>query len=159
MAKLLGEDSNSDISFEINIKDLSPDQAWRNYEVVFNQGNEHKIFQSIDKIETTPTGIPGQVGKFAFSVQPQNRLELFIDLVEKFLEDEEQKQLNYEPADPSFEFILEKSHANTIKAYLWVDHGNTKKLEYSWDALGMRILTNKEQVLKFTNELKQEARS
>lgn len=159
MAKLLGEDPSSDVSFEINLKDYSSDKSWRNYEIVFNLGKDKKTFTSIDKIATTYTGIDGQVGKFAFSIQPQNRVELFINLIEKFLDDDQQKTLNYEPADPSFEFILKKSHANTVKAYLWVDHGNTKQLEYSWDASGIRLLSNKEQILQFTNELKQELNS
>lgn len=159
MAKLVGEDPNSEVSFEINLKDYSKDKSWLNYEVIFNLGVEQKTFKSINKIATTYTGIDGQVGKFAFSVQPQNRIELFINLIEKFLEDEKQQTLNYEPADPSFELILQKSHANTIKAYLWIDHGNTKQLEYSWDASGIRLLSNKDHILKFTNELKKELAS
>ena len=142
---------DSKLSFEINL--LNKDSEWQDYELVLNIGAEARSFRSIDREELTQTGVMGRVGKFAFSLQPKNELKTLVKLIKNFLDDEKQKVLKFEPADPSFELNLEKGHAGEYKVYIWVDAGNTKHLEYTWDAQGLRFYTTKENILSFIDGL------
>ena len=165
MAKLRSEDQDLETSFEINFKGVSND-TWLDYEIAFNFGEERKVFSTeastidalpkIESIDTIDDKQAGELaGKFVFSIAPQNRAELMVDLMENFLEGS-QKELIFEPADPSFELIIRRSHGDGFQVYLWVDCGNTKQLRYTWDARGIRLFTTKNSLSNFVKELKQE---
>jgi hypothetical protein len=150
---------DSQVSFEINFPEdqarskLSPDANWLSFELVFNIGKERRIFRSIDRIETTYTGIPGQVGKFALALKPVHELNTLTNLLDKFLRDTDIPSIRFEPADPSFEIIIERTHIGDFKVYVWVDAGNTNQLEYTWDAQGIRFLTNAALLKNFLDSL------
>ena len=148
MAKLSSEDQELKSSFEINLKDRINDE-WLNYEIVFKVGEEIYKFKSIED---------NVVGQFVFALKPKDRLEMFIQYLEKFIVNPEQKELIFEPADPSFELILKRAHGG-IQAYLWVDNGNTTQLRYTWDARGLRFLTNEIKLKSFLAELKKESQT
>lgn len=145
---------DSKLSFELKLLTRDLAEEWLSYELVFNIGKEERVFRSIDKVETTFTGVPGKVGQFAFSLKPKNELETLVSLIEKFLSNDEQKTMSFEPADPSFELNIERTHGDEFKVYIWIDAGNTKQLEYTWDAQGLRFFATKEKLESFVSELK-----
>lgn len=149
------EDNNhkeSKLAFELSFKEA--DENWQSFELLFLVGEEKRTFKSIDKEELTHTGVMGKVGKFALALKPLNEINALIKMIEDFLANEKLSKINFEPADPSFEFILERAKLGQFKAYIWVDAGNTKQLEYTWDAQGLRFFTTKEHIESFISELK-----
>lgn len=87
-------------------------------------------------------GTTAEIGKFAFSISPHNELKNFKQQLSDFLNSTHEK-FRFEPYDPSFELIIERTQeTDDFKVYFWVDAGNTSGLEYSWDSLGLRFITN-----------------
>lgn len=142
---------DSKVSFEINFLDeeKKSNELWISYEIVINCGRERQVFRSIDKEEMTHTGIMGRVGHFAFALKPKNEIAILVQQIEKFLNDKERLSINFEPADPSFELIIERTHGDEYKVYLWIDCGNTTQLEYTWDARGIRFITTEDNIRQF----------
>ncbi len=147
MAKLIGEEPGLETSFEIVAKEVF-DGTWQRYEIAFNFGDEKEVFKS--------AGTDQVIGQFVFSIAPENRAELLISQIESFLVNENQKEIIFEPADPSFELVIKRSHAGGFQAYMWVDCGNTKQLRYTWDARGIRFFTTKAHIETFVSKLKAE---
>jgi hypothetical protein len=144
-------DPNSQVRFEFNLLDtVSIDKtSWLNYEIIFHIGQETYKFSSKDRKAITALGTIGEIGKFALSIAPYNELEAFTKGVQSFLESELQNY-RFEPADPSFELILERTiDANEIKVYCWIDAGNTQQLVYTWDGLGVRFVTSRASIEDF----------
>lgn len=148
MAKLSSEDREIETSFEINLKEVT-DTTWQKYEIVFNFDQDKQVFKSKE-------GGDPSIGQFVFSLAPENRLKLMIEQIEKFLTTDT-TELVFEPADPSFELIIKRSHADGFQVYLWVDCGNTKQLNYTWDARGIRFFSTKANIESFVEALKAEA--
>ena len=145
-------DPNSQVSLELNLLEtVSIDKAsWLNYEIIFHVGQEQHKFSSKNRQAITALGTVGEIGKFAFAIEPYNELEVLIKGIESFLESTTQTY-RFEPADPSFELILERTiDPNEIKVYCWVDAGNTQQLVYTWDGLGLRFVTTKEELKHLT---------
>lgn len=152
-------DPNSRVSLEFNLLEtMTVDQAsWLSYEIIFHMGQETYKFSSRDRKAITALGTIGEIGKFALSIQPYNELEVLIKGVEAFLESET-KSYRFEPADPSFELILERTiDPNEIKVYCWVDAGNTQQLVYTWDGLGIRFVSSRFSIENFINSLVQKS--
>ena len=62
------------------------------------------------------------------------------------------RAFSFEPTEPSFEFILERS----FKGYsftIWVDAGNVISDHFTWDGFGLRFFTSKEKIVTFVSEL------
>ncbi len=148
-------DTNSKVSLEFNLLErVSIDKAtWLNYEIVFHMGQETYKFSSKNRQAITALGTIGEIGKFALSIEPYNELEAFTSGIQSFLESDVQSY-RFEPADPSFELILERTiDASEIKVYCWVDAGNTQQLVYTWDGLGLRFVSTKISIEEFISSL------
>ena len=125
-----------------------------NFDIVFHLGTEHKTFSSQNKQEQTQTGIMGQVGKFAFNLSPRNGLDDLSNMISKFITNQKQQSMIFEPLDPSFEINIERTQIpGEYKFYCWVDAGNTQHLEYSWDAQGIRFIVTEQELTMFTQAL------
>jgi hypothetical protein len=153
------QDPNAKLGLEIELleKDFSKNETWQNYRIIFHAGEHTRIFNSKHKKTQTYLGTIGEIGKFAFIINPVNELKTFTDDILRFLETE-QKVFCFQPSDPSFEINIEKiknplSQDYDYKVYCWIDAGNTNQLEYSWDALGIRFLSSRERIRDFALEL------
>lgn len=152
-------DPSSKTSFELKILNQyqSQYQEWLKYEIIFQLGADQYKFKSIEKEAITHTGMISEVGKFAFAISPHNEFEVLKEQLKKFLAEKDKKTFRFEPSDPSFEIIIERikslDNQEAFKFYCWVDAGNTKQLEYTWDGLGLRMVTNIAQLQDFANSL------
>jgi hypothetical protein len=144
-------DPNSKVSLEFNLLEtITIDKAsWLNYEIIFRIGQEAYKFSSKNRKAITALGTVGEIGKFALSIAPYNELESFTKGLQSFL-DSNTQSYRFEPADPSFELILERTiDPNEIKVYCWIDAGNTQQLVYTWDGLGLRFVTSRVSIEEF----------
>ncbi len=149
-------DPNSKVCLELNLfNQISDDKAsWLNYEIIFHMGKTQHKFSSVNRQAITALGTVGEIGKFAFAIKPYNELEAFTKGILNFLKSDTQSSYRFEPADPSFELILERTiDPNEIKVHCWVDAGNTQQLVYTWDGLGLRFVTTKVSIEKFVESL------
>lgn len=147
----LNSNPDSKIAVEINL--LEAEQSWQEYEINFYKGKEKYSFKSREKKVTTYTGdMQAEIGKFAFSLSPVNEINEMKKQLDNFLNNRISSFI-FQPGDPSFEFEIIKVNENEFKVYFWVDAGNTTQLEYTWDAVGVRFLTDRVKLLGFSNSL------
>ena len=92
-------------------------------------------------------------GLFCLNLSPTNEIKQLRENIEKFLDDDSQDKLVFETIEPSFELVIEKAHAGAFKVYAWVDAGNTSTIIYTWDALGLRFMTDRNKIEMFISEL------
>lgn len=153
------EDKSAKLSLELRFLgyDLVAQEKWLNYQIIFRIGSQEYMFKSRQKQAQTFLGTIGEIGKFAFVVEPVNEVQTLADDLEKFLSNN-RASYTFQPADPSFELVIERLHnpltqIDEFKIYCWVDAGNTNQLEYSWDGIGVRFLTSKTLLQTFRDEL------
>lgn len=135
---------NSPCSVEIKLLDeITIDtNKWLNYEIELKVNQETYNFRSQNKTATTALGTTAEIGKFAFAISPHNELETIKTQLKQFLASNH-KSFRFEPYDPSFELIIQRSEIeDEFKVYFWIDAGNTTGLEYSWDGMGIRFVTD-----------------
>lgn len=141
---------NDGVSFGFVIK--NSDHGWLNYDLVLKYPGKVIVFSSIHKQATTNLGTSAEIGKFAFALKPFNELHKFHAALLALLESKI-PYLCFEPFDPSFEIEITAIGASEFKIQLWVDAGNTRGLEYSWDAMGMRFVTTADKLKNFCDQL------
>ena len=162
-------DNNSietEVFFELNLKEkftvnpflsedfkraeseLKEDQVWQRYEIKLKAAQNEIVFNSNDKAANEVKGL------FCFNLNPHNEIQQLITDLESFLENSE-KEFIFEPLEPSIELKITKSHASLLKVELWIDAGNTTSIIYTWDALGIRLMTEREKLVKFISDLKE----
>ena len=125
---------------------------WLDYQLLLNIGKTEIVHEN-----STQNHSDGQhIGRFTLSLKPVNELEKLVNSLTYFLENPFQNTLIFEPSDPSFELIIERGHAGSFKVYLWVDAGNTKQLSYTWDASGIRFITDTNNIIDFKEALEAE---
>ncbi len=135
------------VSFSINLLDQKEEQGqtWLYYQIKLQNGREELIFKSTNKKTVSAVGTVAEIGKFAFAIKPHNELQAFKDSLKSFL-NSKQKSFRFEPSDPSFELVIERlpviGEETNFKVYFWVDAGNTKDLEYTWDGIGVRFISS-----------------
>ncbi len=130
------------------------DDQWLPYSLELKIREQNLEFHSQNKQAQTYTGGLGEIGKFAFGLNPINELEQLIQGLQKLVQGQI-SSFRFEPLDPSFELELQPSRIEgEYKLYFWVDAGNTSQLEYSWDAIGLRLLTNKEEIQAFIEKIR-----
>lgn len=146
-------DKESIVSFEIEFPQSQSERAfWLEYSLCLNVGSKSYSFRSLSRKVQTALGTEGEIGKFAFSLSPTNELELWILGLRNFLKDDSMQSFRFEPADPSFEFEVSRI-MEQFKVYIWVDAGNSSQLAYTWDALGIRFVTDLANLQSFVEEL------
>ena len=151
MAKLLSEDDQVKTSFElILLKDEiknKPAISWIPYKIVLTSAEKKIVFEK----QETNNG----AGDYVLALKPINEIENITLGIKAFLDSEIKNIFSFEPVEPSFELIVEKSHKG-YSATCWVDGGNVISDHYSWDGFGIRFFTTKEKILTFVEELEKE---
>ena len=147
------------VAFEISYGSLQKDkydnksEKWRNYKLIIHFQKKTISFKSIKKTSKTCLGTEAEIGKFAFLIEPKNEIEELKKSLKLLISKAEKKSLIFQPLDPSFEIEIKKLNPEEFKVYFWVDAGNSSQLEYSWDSIGLRFITNRKEIEKFIEEL------
>jgi hypothetical protein len=92
---------------------------------------------------------------FLLCRKPIDELSHLYNEVMDFISNPKKNLFLFEPVEPCFELRLEKtSGGQAVKLYCWVDNGNSDLKHYTWDALGMRLLTDLDELEHFASQLK-----
>ncbi len=154
MAKLVSEDEEIKSSLElIFLKDKLEDKvaiSWLPYKIFLCSGEKKLIYE----LDLKNKG----AGDYVLALKPINEIENLINGINNFLKNKESEMFSFEPNEPSFELILEKSHKG-YSATCWVDAGNVISNHYSWDGFGVRFFTTEENINSFVEELIKEKES
>ena len=153
MAKLICEDENVKTSFElIFLKDKiekRPGISWIPYKIILESLEKRLVYEK----ENNNKG----AGDYVLSLDPVNEIENLINGIKSFVENETQKLFSFEPIEPAFEVILERS----FKGYsttVWMDAGNIDSDHYAWDGFGVRFFTNEDKIKLFLLDLEKDAK-
>lgn len=153
MAKLVSEDNEVRSTFELLLlKDkynLKENISWVSYKLIL-ESNSKKITYEKEKDEHG-------AGDYVFALTPINEIDKLLDGIRNLLEDETQKSFLFEPLEPSFELVIERSFKG-FSAYVWVDAGNVTSDHYTWDGIGIRFFTTQDKIEQFLSELNLERR-
>ena len=151
MAKLISEDEQVRTSFElILIKDQvknKPGISWIPYKLIIESGYKKLTYEKEDNNKGA--------GDYVFALEPVNEIENLISSIKSFLENQNKNLFSFEPLEPSFELILERSHKG-YSVISWVDAGNVISDHYTWDGFGLRFFTAEKNINSFVQELSRE---
>ena len=151
MAKLVSEDEEIKSSLElIFLKDKIQNKvaiSWIPYKIIFQSGEKELTY----KLDLKNNG----AGDYVLALKPINEIENLINGIKSYLEDKEAKIFLFEPNEPSFELIIEKSHKG-YSVTCWADAGNVISNHYSWDGFGLRFFTTEKNIISFVEELNKE---
>ena len=96
-------------------------------------------------------------GDYVLALTPVNEIEKIINELNNFLSSEDRKLYSFEPLEPSFELIIERSHKG-FSVTVWVDGGNVISDHSTWDGLGLRFFTSDEKIKSFIKDLGDECK-
>ena len=148
MAKLISEDENVKTSFEIILLEdkfeKRPRISWVPYKIILESSDKKLVYER----ENNNQG----AGDYVLSLEPINEIKNIIRGIKVFLESKNQNIFSFEPIEPSFELIIEKSFKG-FTATIWIDAGNVDSDHYSWDGFGLRFFTNEDKIKMFIDEL------
>lgn len=151
MAKLISEDEEIKSSLELLfLKDKIKNKiaiSWIPYKIILTSGEKSLIYE----LELKNKG----AGDYVLALKPVNEIENLTCGIKKFLRDKKSTMFSFEPNEPSFELIIERSHKG-YSVTCWADAGNVISNHYSWDGFGVRFFTMEENILSFTKELSKE---
>ena len=92
---------------------------------------------------------------FLLCLSPVNELLELKKQLKAFLTEDKAKIFQYEPTEPCFELMLEKDEQQGIKFFFWLDNGNADYEYYTWDALGIRLYTDPQEIEAFIQQIDQ----
>ncbi len=151
MAKLISEDEEIKSSLElIFLKDEIKNKvaiSWIPYKIVLQSGEKKIIYE----LEPKNKG----AGDYVLALRPINEIENLIEGIKNYLKSKESKLFSFEPNEPSFELVIEKSHKG-YSVICWADAGNVISSHYTWDGFGLRFFTTEKKILSFVEELSKE---
>jgi hypothetical protein len=84
--------------------------------------------------------------------EPVDEIALLAEQL-KELVDKQREQVLFEPSEPSFELSFTRTKRGGIQLEAWLDAGNGTTGIYTWDACGMRFMTNDANLQTFINQL------
>lgn len=149
MSKLLSEDNQVITVFEVVIlKELFQKKeliSWVPYKLIIKSADKELIFEKKDNSKGS--------GDYVLALEPVNEINNFISGIRNFLDSKSSKMFSFEPLEPSFEFILERSFKG-FSVTCWIDAGNVISDHYSWDGFGVRFFTSEEKINLFVSELR-----
>ena len=151
MARLISEDEHVKSSFEIvllkNQIEKKPSISWIPYRIILMSSDKSLVYEKKNNKEGA--------GDYVLALEPINEVKNIISGIDKFLKDKNSSMFSFEPMEPSFELILEKSHQG-YSVTCWIDAGNVDSMHYSWDGFGLRFFTTEEKIKLFIDELDRE---
>ncbi|MGH9550701.1 MAG: hypothetical protein ACRD3W_15075 [Terriglobales bacterium] len=150
MAVLKSEDQESLSALELIGGPLRQvtDQTWQRFSLILTSGTT-KL--SLGVANSTPDEDDACI----LCRKPDDEITRFIKLVQELVDFDRDKLL-FEPAEPSFELMIERSNITGLRVSAWLDAGNAKTGIYRWDAAGIRFFTLQEHLVTFLHELKSE---
>lgn len=152
MPILHSEDKSLKSRLEIKIlKDQiknKPEISWIPYELFLVSGEKSITYKKNPE--------DNGAGDYVFALVPANEILNISKGIKNFLSDANLNMYSFEPLEPSFEIIIEKSHKG-FSFTCWVDAGNVITDHYTWDGFGVRFFTTEENILKFAEGLEKEA--
>lgn len=160
MPTLKGSQQNTSslcqLSIEFQETREEQNSTWQYYKLKLQFQDKELVFQSRNQQTLTYTGTISEIGKFAFALSPIDELKIFQKELISFI-NSPRKAYRFEPADPSFGLEIERitNSQDEFKIQLWIDAGNSTQLEYTWDALGIRFVSNKINLEEFADSLTQ----
>ncbi|MDJ0626098.1 MAG: hypothetical protein QNJ31_07015 [Candidatus Caenarcaniphilales bacterium] len=125
-------------SLILNIQALPEDSSWLSCSILFETPSKTYSFSS---------------SNIVLALKPINELKRLKLELENFLELENLKSYRFEPVEPSFELNFEKIDFNEFKVLVWVDNANLEFDFYSWDAIGMRLYSDRKLLEDFLTQL------
>ena len=148
MARLASEDEQIKTSFELVLLkekfESKHDISWISYRLILQSANKKLVYEK----EKDDTG----AGDYVLALTPVNEIKKMSLEIEKFLSSEDKEIYSFEPLEPSFELIIERSHKG-FSVTVWVDGGNVISDHSTWDGLGVRFFTTEEKIKQFLEEL------
>lgn len=148
MAKIISEDDKILSSFELILSSEQIENrdfiSWVPYKIVLLSAEKKLVYEKKDN--------NSGAGDYVFALKPVNEIKDMISGIENFLVDLNKQIFSFEPIEPSFEIVIERSH----KGYsfnCWLDAGNVISDHYSWDGFGLRFFTTEEKIRLFLKEL------
>lgn len=148
MAKLLSEDDQVKSAFNLVIlKEQMKSKvsiSWVPYKLTLKSADKELVYEMTD-------GEKG-AGDYVLALEPVNELSNLIGGIKNFLESKTTNLFSFEPIEPSFELIIERSHKG-YSVTCWVDAGNVMSDHFSWDGFGIRFFTGEKRILSFVEEL------
>jgi hypothetical protein len=87
--------------------------------------------------------------------KPRDEVRILADSLKEVLEAKSKRAL-FEPAEPFFELMVERSERHGLKVEVWLDAGSAESGIYTWDASGIRLHTNEDKLAQFIRELESE---
>ena len=149
MAKLVSEDEEIKSSLEIFfLKDKIQNKvavSWVPYRILLQSGEKKLTYELDPKIKGA--------GDYVFALKPMDEIGNLINGIKTFLKNKETKMFSFEPNEPSFELVVERSHKG-YSVTCWADAGNVISNHYTWDGMGLRFFTTEEKLNSFVEELK-----
>lgn len=153
MAKLISEDEEVKSGFElILLKDKIEKRSgfsWISYKIILESSDKKLVYEK----ENNNQG----AGDYVLSLEPINEIKNIIMGIKAFLNNKNQNIFSFEPIEPSFELVLEKSFKG-VTAILWIDAGNVDTSHYAWDGFGLRFFTTEDRIGSFVEELENECK-
>lgn len=138
---------------------VSEDEEYRSYLSILPAGQTNGDWVAYS-LELVNGSLKMQFGQnenddYLFCRKPEESDEIMMlcRSLENFLE-EKHAFLEFEPAEPSFEFKLERVENFGVKVHIFVDAGNAQSEISRWDAFGLRFFTTENHLSDFINELK-----
>jgi hypothetical protein len=71
---------------------------------------------------------------------------------------EKTNRVLFEPSEPFFELLVERSTTHGLSVEAWLDAGNAETGIYTWDAAGIRFHTNAANLERFVRAIEAEFR-
>lgn len=146
MAELQSEEENCPSSLKIFALDLkalpgegSEKQQWQNVRFELTSGK--RVLQTVENEDSV------------LCRTPTDEVLLLAQHIEQILE-KQSDQLRFEPSEPSFEILIERTRRGGIKVEVWLDAGNGTTAIFTWDAAGVRFYTTDEKLRAFLDQLK-----
>ncbi len=151
MAKLISEDEQVKSSFELILLkekiEKRPGISWLPYKIVIKSSEKELVYEK----ENNNKG----AGDYVLSLEPVNEIKNLMNGINSFLENQNKNLFSFEPLEPSFELVLERSHKG-YSVCCWIDTGNVISDHYTWDGFGIRFFTTEKNIKLFVNELEKE---
>lgn len=147
MARLGSEEEA--VSSEIGLILSAPIEAsgrWWPYRLELKSGHR--------RLALEPTATQGQFTSCVLCLEPIDELALLCHGLRQILEGHK-RRFAFEPQEPNWG--LEVAHVpEGLTVFCWLDAGNQLTDHYTWDALGIRFFTKKEQVVAFIGAIETE---
>ncbi len=143
MAALFSEDKELASSLKIEacgapgVQPAAPDESWQRVSLALRSGK-----RSLDEL-------------CLVCRQPEDELRKLVELAGDLAE-RRRETILFEPAEPSFELVLERTREGGIKVEAWIDAGNADTGFYRWDAAGIRFFTTEAELRLFIEALGKE---